>query len=363
MRKAASARSYSALTLLVALLGIGMMLSSLGTEVSPIDAAAAATQTTGISGTEVWQISASLRPRQSGAATLTGQRLEYLADRMNGRYRLTAFDQAGRVSREVSVFGKQHIEYFPSRGSVAIHVATSSRARALREVDDALWGIQNAVREGKATVVGQRQVGGRPQVVVRLPSQGGGGTTTATFDASTGLNTGVDAFDGLPNGYEVIYERIEQLPASAVSDSRFQIGLPVSPTYLERHEPLNAGSAALPAYGVYWLGQGFGGLEPKTVERLSVVRRRSATWAPTPDRVYAIYGVAGNDDSAEVQVITEAVPDTAELAHGRVLRPDVISTRDGQTRMELVRGNTVVTLYGRSETEVKAMAVALAPFR
>lgn len=106
-------------------------------------------------------------------------------DRTNRRYRLAAYDERGRIHREVSVLGIRKTQLLPLINSAMTRTAASPNDPLLREVDDELFGLQSALQAGSAQLLAQ--VSGMSGVQVRVSIPSPDGDAFGTFDSTTGL--------------------------------------------------------------------------------------------------------------------------------------------------------------------------------
>jgi hypothetical protein len=275
------------------------------------------------SAANVLQISATQRSVKADGTVLESHRVEHLVDREGGRYRSTEYDTAGRASRDLSILRDRYVAYRPQAGSAIVRTAASSHDPFLRSVSRELWAFQDAVKEGRGTVVGETQMEGRRQVQVRA-SFAQSGDVIGTFDAATGMTTSSDLGGQVAARLEIGYNRIDSFDAASIPDSRFEVTVPDT-SDLELYDALGAAGVEAPSYGVYWLDLSFAGLELKALERHRTQPRQSTTKAPATDRTYAIYGVPGDPTSGVLQVISQSSPIAAERALGRVVNAGVVA--------------------------------------
>lgn len=288
---------------------------------------------------------------RSGVMQVVG-RSDFLVDRTNGRYRLTAYDTRGRTQREVSVLGLRKTQLLPLIQSATTRTAANPNDPLLREVDNELFGLQSSLQAGSAQLVGQVSGTSGVQVRVRIPSPDG--DAFGTFDSTTGLTTSIETREG--GRQEFTYERLRLLPTATVDDSRFHLEIPGT-VGLQTYEDVTAIGSAGPVQGIYWLGPSFGTLELKTIQWIRTEPRMSSG-PPSTSRVHAIYGRPVVVGDRVVEVVTEPLPSDSARKAGRVPQPGSI-TGNAPAQMELVIAAAVVRLVGRDPSEVQAMQAAL----
>jgi len=295
--------------------------------------------------------------------------VEIWVDEAIGDSRAIFRDENGNRTGDILISGKEKFESYNLGPAPATQfIAADTQDEMLRSVEQQLWRYKWLLEKGEAVVIGKEVVNERRvlKVEVRLPSAEDE-KIVAIVDEETKLpyletvyREGKEA-ESIRSTYEVI----EMLPRSSLPAGTFE--REVSQDVHRTIQKMSLEQAKnFAEFDLYYLGEEFDGLQIQSIQYYRSYRVFRVS-PPAQNKVTIVYGAPGwipeAGDMPETYVTIESA--TADeinewQQHGREVKDGILRpTTRGDYMKELLRGQSLVTLWSRTEAEVRDMESVL----
>ena len=300
--------------------------------------------------------------QQSIDSASTENRYEAWIDAAGDRAKQVYYDADGNPVLEVVVDGKERIVFNFQDGVASRRLGTSSDDPIIRSIMVDLWYIGASHRLGHAEVLEETKIDGVPATKVSLPVSGPASSVVASLDNATLLPLEEEYFDSdgqLVATRSTRYSLVETL--DAVGPALFVSSADTDKVYETRTRMTLSQARDFHRFDIYYTGESVGNDKVFWIqhdERFSVYPQQGSLNAVlihyTPEGAAPRHGTESTTIVRSERALPEDVKEWDKK--GRDIQEDVVrQLGENDFRLELFKGNVLVTLRGSSESELATM--------
>ena len=291
--------------------------------------------------------------------------VEAWLDDTNRRYRVTIRDANGTTISDLLVDGRLKVDYTPEGNYGNRRTYDDPDAYDLRLARHIIWLYKELLDLEVAKQTGTGQQGGVSTITVSVPpNTGGNQDVEAVLDAVTFAPLIETVYLTSETGriishvIKTTYNTWEIVPDEELPAGVFQLEMPDAARVKYYNYLTEASAAAITDRKIYYVGSEFNGIP---IYSMHIIQKDMERYGvPDIDRVYVQYGQEGTfwqrpPAGERPYVISEPLPTEEELVKiKREVQSGVIRVEStGKAKVNIVKGDTLVTISGANEAEVR----------